>query len=79
MLHERGKTTGYIRAMSPKHCSHKFADIDAVVVRRTEMGFTAQCLLCERVGPQRSNTEAARRAMTDTPVRGTEDEKLPDA
>ena len=79
MVHERGKTTGNIRAVTPKHCSHKFADIDAVVVRRTEIGFTAQCLLCERVGPQRTNTEAARRAMTDTLARGAEDEKLPDA
>ncbi len=79
MLRESGKTTRYIRPVSPNHCSHKFADIDAVVVRRTERGFTAQCLLCESVGPQRSNTEAARRAMTDTPARGDEDEKLPDA
>jgi hypothetical protein len=79
MVLESGKTTRYLRMMAPNHCSHKFVDIDAVVVRRKDMGFTAQCLLCEKVGPERSNPEAARRALSDTPARGDEDERLPDA
>jgi len=55
--------------VSPNHCSHKFAHIDTVVVRRKDMGFTAQCILCEKVGPERTNPEAARRALSDTPAR----------
>ncbi len=69
MLPESGKTTKYMIPVSPNHCSHRYAGIDAVVVRQPEEGFTAKCLLCEIVGPKRSNTQAARRALTDMQAR----------
>jgi hypothetical protein len=78
MLRESDKTTRYRIPLSPNHCSHKFADIDAVVVRLKDMGFAAQCLLCDTVGPERTNPEAARRALTDT-RRRKEDDHFPGA
>lgn len=58
MLPKSGKWTN--------HCSHRFAGIDAVVVQHPDEGFAARCLLCETVGPKRSNTVAARRALMNT-------------
>ena len=78
MLRESGKTTN-MTPLPPNHCSHKFASIDAVIVRRTDANFAAQCLLCDKLGPQRPNSEAARRALTDTLAPYTEEyENLPD-
>ncbi len=78
MLRENGQTTRYMTPLPPNHCSHKFADIDVVVVRRRDADFAAQCLLCDKVGPQRPNTEAARRALTDTLASAAEDENFSD-
>jgi hypothetical protein len=78
MLPESSKTTRYMIPVSPNHCSHRYAGIDAVVVRQPEEGFTAKYLLCEIVGPKRSNTQAARRALTEMQARD-EDELFPAA
>ncbi len=61
----------------PDQCRHRFAGIDARVTRHIEHGYVARCLLCDAVGPVRTNPNSARLALSHKRVRqSVEDESL---
>jgi hypothetical protein len=67
-----GETSKLQRGLTPGNprCEH-----DApIVVTPTETGYYARCLRCQELGPERPNSEAARRALV---VRGSRSDEQP--
>ena len=56
-------------------CNHRVVGIDAKIVIRGEDGYAARCLLCETIGPVKTDPHTARLALLpDERTRRVEDE-----